>query len=1221
MKNNRIFLLFSVLGVLFLSSLKAQNAVEANPDLDLSAEYIKPQDLRVQKKLSEWQDLKFGMIIHWGLYSVPGIVESWSICSEDEEWIPRDSTIDYDAYKKWYWSLNQQFNPQEFAPKQWADAADAAGMKYVVFTTKHHDGFAMYDTKFSDFSIAKGPFAYHPMRDVARYVFEAFREKNMMIGAYFSKPDWHSQDYWWSRYATPNRYANYNINKHPYKWNNFKQFVYNQIDEITTNYGKIDILWLDGGWVRPPHEDVDMDRIAKMARQNQPGLIIVDRTVQGVYENYRTPEKMIPEQPLDYPWETCLPLSKDWGYIPNATFKSADEVIKLLVEVVAKGGSLLLGVGPTPSGVIETEVVDILEEIGTWLKQNGRAIYGTRATDHYYENGVWFTASPDKQTLYAIVTSTEAATISWHHNLPQKGGKMEFVANQQKLSYHISGDSVIVNIPKAMRNKKPIAIAINCSTKLSYNDLNRNGVCDPYENPCLPISKRVYDLMQRMTLEEKVGQLAMTMGWNYYEKKGDSYDITDKFKKDIQERYLGGTWALMRADPWTQKTLLNGLTPDKALQLTQEMQLWVRHNTRLGIPLLFAEECPHGHMAIGTTVLPTAIGRASTFNPELEYALGVMVGKECSAQGGHLAFGPVLDISRDLRWSRVEENYGECPTLSAVMGTAYMQGLQKDNRLASTLKHFTAYGTPEGGHNGASAHLGTYELLSILAYPFQYAVQKGARSVMTAYNDIDGVPCTSHKWLLKNCLRDNWGFNGIVISDLFSIDGLVGARVAKSKKEAAVKAVLAGVNIDLGAACYGAPLIEAVHENLITETQIDSILYPILAQKFELKLFDKSFLEKSKNVVVRNPDLALRAAEESVVLLKNENNSLPLATNINKIAVIGPNADNGYNMLGDYTAPQKESEIVTLLEGIRAEAPYAHIDYVRGCSIRDTSNSEIAKAVEAAQNADVVIVALGGSSARDFRTDYESTGAANSSSVSDMDSGEGFDRASLTLMGHQEELLKALVQTQKPIVLVMIQGRPLDLTWADEHVPAILNAWYPGERGGEALAKIIFGKVNPSGKLPISYPRSVGQLPLFYNGYDLRHNYTDASSLPLYPFGYGLSYTTFLYHNLEPIQKTDTTIRISFSLTNNGNYDGSEVVQLYLRDELASVKTPERQLKQFKKLFLKKGETKQVFFELPLSAFALLNDQNQWVVEPGEFTLMVGSSSQDIHLQTKIFIE
>ncbi len=755
---------------------------------------------------------------------------------------------------------------------------------------------------------------------------------------------------------------------------------------------------------------------------------------------------------------------------------------------------------------------------------------------------------------------------------------------------------------------------------------------DPYENPELTVEKRVEDLLSKMTLEEKAGQLVMTMGWEYYEKSGKKYVLTDKFKDAIQNRHIGSTWAVMRADPWTQKTLQNGLTPEAAHYLTNEMQLWNRKNTRLGIPLLFAEEAPHGHMAIGTMVLPTAIGRASTFNKKLENFSGWSVANELYAQGANIAFGPVLDIVRDPRWSRVEETYGEDPVLTAKMGGEYAAGIQSYTsqqsympNIISTLKHFTAHGISEGGHNGNTAQVGRRELLSVLSYPFMLATQQfGAKAVMTAYNDVDGIPCSGNQWLFRDVLRHDWGFKGLVISDLFAINGLVSARIAADYSEAAAMAVKAGVDIDLGGSCYGEQLVQAVKNGLVTEAQIDELVKHVLTQKFQLGLFDDTF---DKTYVAFDKTLHeiwnLKAAQESIILLKNDNHTLPLSKEVKKVAVIGPNADNMYNMLGDYTAPQADGSVITVLQGIREKLPDAQVEYVQGCHIRDTSLNDIARAVRAAEGADVVVAVLGGSSARDFRTNYKETGAAEVTgpAVSDMDAGEGFDRATLRMLGRQEELLKTLCATGKPVVLVMIQGRPLDLSWADANVPAILNAWYPGSQGGRAVADILFGDVNPSGKLPISYPRSVGQLPVYYNATEVRRDYTDAPASPLYPFGHGLSYTTFEYSNLQSVWKNDTTLEVSFLLTNTGQYDGAEAAQLYMRHNKASVKTPERQLKAFEKVFLKKGETKTVTMILPKSDFAILNADMQWVVEPGTVTLMVGSSSQDMRGEMELRIK
>ena len=368
-----------------------------------------------------------------------------------------------------------------------------------------------------------------------------------------------------------------------------------------------------------------------------------------------------------------------------------------------------------------------------------------------------------------------------------------------------------------------------------------------------------------------------------------------------------------------------------------------------------------------------------------------------------------------------------------------------------------------------------------------------------------------------------------------------------------------------------------------------------------------------------------QAATESVVLLQNDSLSplpLPLSKDLKRVAVIGPNADNIYNMLGDYTAPQAEGAVVTLLQGIRNQLPNAEIHYVKGCDIRDMSWNEIDKAVATARWAEVVIVALGGSSARDFKTSYKETGAADASAktVSDMESGEGFDRATLSLMGYQQQLLEALAPTGKPIVLVMIQGRPLDLNWADDNVPAILNAWYPGAQGGNALADIIFGDANPSGKLPVSYPRSVGQLPIYYSAANHRNNYTDESAQPLYPFGFGLSYTSFSFADMNVAKNADS-VTVSFTLTNTGDRDGAEVAQLYLRQEKASVVRPERQLIAFEKVFLKKGERQTVTMKLSQEDFFFMDEKGRLRFEPSEYTLMLGASSQDIRLEKTITLD
>ena len=447
------------------AALAAQPMLAQDTDVMEQADgYEWPTDKKVIEKLNKWEDLKFGVLFHWGIYAVPGICESWPLCNED--WISRDTTVTYQDYKKWYWRLSKVFNPIKFNPNQWADVMEDAGMKYMIFTTKHHDGFCMFDTKQTTYSIAQdGPFKNNPQKDVAKYVFKAFHDKDFMIGAYFSKPDWHSQDYWWDYRATKDRNVNYNITRYPQRWENFKGFVYNQIEELMTGYGDVDILWLDGGQVCPQNnQDIDMPRIAKMARSHQPGLLVVDRTIGGKYENYQTPERSIPAKQLNHPWESCLPLTGAWGWIPNAHFQPAQKVLSSLIEVVAKGGSMVLGVGPTPEGLIEPGVIKVLEKVGQWMDVNGKAIYSTTITPNYNDGEIWFTASKDGKKLYAIRAVKEGETVpnelEWKGNIPVKGDQVRLVSTGKHLRWKVAGDQVKVYLPKQVDKTMPVAIEI-----------------------------------------------------------------------------------------------------------------------------------------------------------------------------------------------------------------------------------------------------------------------------------------------------------------------------------------------------------------------------------------------------------------------------------------------------------------------------------------------------------------------------------------------------------------------------------------------------------------------------------------------------------------------------------------------------------------------------------------------------------------------------------------
>ena len=419
---------------------------------DDTEEYQWPDDQQVVGKLRQWQDLKYGIILHWGVYSVPGMVESWQITSED--WITPDTTRTYEEEKLWYWGLSKDFNPVKFNPEQWAKVAKDGGMKYVVFTTKHHDGFCLWDTKTTDYSVAHSGFAQNPKVDVARYVFDAFRNEGLWAGAYFSKPDWHSPYYWWPAKATPTRHHNYRIEDYPERWAKYQKFVYDQIDELMSDYGHFDILWLDGGWCTAPREDIKLDEIVDNARRHQPGLIVVERACPGKHENYQTPEQTIPDHQILNPWESCITLTYDWGWTDHPVFKTPAKVISTLAEIVAKGGSLLLGVGPTPEGLIEDRSVEIIGEIGKWLQANGEAIYSTVPTPVYTNDAknVWFTASKDGKNIYAIIPQDDEkglpATISWEGNLPKRGSRIINLATGKAVKYTVNGNRVTVSLPK-----------------------------------------------------------------------------------------------------------------------------------------------------------------------------------------------------------------------------------------------------------------------------------------------------------------------------------------------------------------------------------------------------------------------------------------------------------------------------------------------------------------------------------------------------------------------------------------------------------------------------------------------------------------------------------------------------------------------------------------------------------------------------------------------------
>lgn len=754
------------------------------------------------------------------------------------------------------------------------------------------------------------------------------------------------------------------------------------------------------------------------------------------------------------------------------------------------------------------------------------------------------------------------------------------------------------------------------SSSLKLNNSYKDELL--YKNAKASTDDRISDLLSRMTLKEKIGQLLCPLGWPMYEKtqKGNKtlLNVSELFKKRMSDMPLGSLWAIQRADPWTQKTIQNGIGAVESAEMMNILQLYAIENTRLGIPLLIMEEAPHGHMGIGSTCFPTGIGQASTFDVDIMQQMGNVIGKELSLRGAHIAYGPVLDISREPRWSRVEETLGEDPYLAGNIGAGIVKGVRNQN-VINTLKHFAAYGIPEGGLNGEQVSLGWDQLLNEYIPQFRTAINVGAGSIMTSYNGIDGIPCTGNKALLTDMLRGDWGFKGFIISDLQSIEVMSNSlHVARNYTEAAAMALKAGVDIDLQGNSYQ-HLGEALEQGLVSQSDIDRAVTQVLRTKFELGLFDNPYVNVKSAKAVHNEDsklLARKIAQESIVLLEN-NGLLPLSKDIKSIAVIGPNADSQYNQLGDYTAPQLDGDVITVLEGIKNKVPAVQVNYVKGCAIRDTKNTDIQAAVDAAKKSDVTVLVVGGSSARDFKTSYASTGAAQVSETStelpDMDCGEGYDRATLDLLGDQLPLMQALIDAKVKLAVVYIQGRPLNMDLASEKADALLCAWYPGEQGGNAIADVLFGDYNPAGRMPVSVPRNVGQLPVYYSK-RISHDYIDSKASPLYSLGYGKSYTTFAYSNISCTKTDDNVFNVSCTVTNTGKVAGDEVVQLYLNDEYSSVSVPRKQLKGFQRVNLHPGESKTVSFTLGKNELSIYDANHKQTIEPGTFKVYVAGSSQ-----------
>jgi beta-glucosidase len=762
----------------------------------------------------------------------------------------------------------------------------------------------------------------------------------------------------------------------------------------------------------------------------------------------------------------------------------------------------------------------------------------------------------------------------------------------------------------------------------------------PYRDPTVPCDARVADLLGRMTREEKIAQLGSFWA---FEVVGDDGLDTDRL-------------AALAADGIGQITRLAGSTnldPFAVAEMANAIQRRLVEGTRLGIPAIIHEECLHGLMAWAAPVFQQSIGAAAAFDPAAVTAMAATIRRRMLLTGARLALGPVFDIARDPRWGRIEETFGEDPYLAAELGCAYvaaLQGPDLSDGVVATAKHIVGHGLAEGGLNQAPAHLGPRELRDEQLLPFEAAVrQAGIAGVMPAYCDVDGVPCHASPQLLTAILRGEWGFDGLVASDYMGVEMLSTAhRLTSDLAEAARLALTAGVDAELPrTVAYGSPLTRALDEGRLDESVLDAAVGRVLRTKFRLGMVDRPYVElptagAMEELRAAEVAAARSLAERSLVLVENDG-ILPLASDVRRVAVVGPIADSARDLLGDYShlihmqtlqemrrgvdalgiigdgeadAPGDElSGRRTILDALRATLSSAEVVHAPGSGISSGSDEELAAAVAAAGRADIVIAVLG----------------ERSGLTLDSTTGEFRDRIGLGFLGRQQELLEAVVATGTPVVLVVVSGRPLALEWAARNCAAVLLAWVPGDAGPDAIADVLSGAVNPGGKLPVTMPRDVGQVPLTYRHHPTgghshpKGDYVDAPVAPLWPFGHGRSYTSFALDHLRvdrtALETVGDTVAIRVDVTNTGPRAGDEVVQLYVRDEEATVARPVRELRGFRRLRLAPGECRTVLFRLSTEQFSYVGADLRRVVEPGRVSVQVGTSSVDLPLAAELHLQ
>ncbi|MBN1507989.1 MAG: glycoside hydrolase family 3 C-terminal domain-containing protein [Sedimentisphaerales bacterium] len=742
-----------------------------------------------------------------------------------------------------------------------------------------------------------------------------------------------------------------------------------------------------------------------------------------------------------------------------------------------------------------------------------------------------------------------------------------------------------------------------------------------YRDATQPVESRVQDLLHRMTLAEKVGQINMPCVYV----GGLGRDVagkTEGCKKFTLGQLEPGVGPAGGFFTMANTILLEG--PGQQVAFFNELQQMAIQQTRLGVPLLQTEEGTHGLMCSLGTIFPEGPGLGSMWNLDLVRQIYAAAAREARSVGIHQLCTLVVEPIRDPRLGRNQEAYGEDPFFCGCMARTIVEAVQGDDirspeHVVAVLCHYPGQSQPVSGFERGAMEISERTLREVFLVPWVAGIKiAGALGVMATYPTIDGTPVHASEWILTKILREELGFQGLVLSEGSGIETIIYEHLARDYKDAGVIALKAGVDVGISyESAYMRDMIESVEQGLVPESLLDRTVARILRMKFRLGLFESPYVDatRAKQVVhnAKHQDVALQAARESIVLLRNEGNVLPLSKDVESIAVIGPNADHAKNQLGDYVSRAILQDIMTVLDGIRKTvSPRTKVEYVKGCDVVGTGNNEIDEAREAARRAKVAIVVVG----------ENEWGSPNKTGTD----GEGYDAATLELTGLQLDLVKAVHETGTPTVVVLINGRPLAIRWVAENVPAVVEAWLPGEKGGQAVAEVLFGDHNPSGRLTVTVPRHAGQLPVYYNckpskAHWVEHGwgkpYVDMNPTPLYEFGHGLSYTKFQYSNLKIEPRNPGiggSVHVSVDIENTGDRPGSEVVQLYIDDPISSVVTPVKQLRGFEKVLLAPGESKTVRFVLTPEHLALLNRYLEWVVEPGEFRVMVGRSSKDIRL-------